>query len=274
MNTSSTRTSGRTSPRPRLARAGLALLLGWLAAGCASQSTGPSRAPQPAATTPTPTPTPTPAAAPVAATAEPATAGERPAYAELPPLEGEGWQPLYDGQSLNVWKVTDFAGHGSVEVKNGNLVLEMGATLTGVNLVNTNGIPAWGYELAVDAMKVDGQDFFCGLTFVVGESCCTFVVGGWGGGVVGVSSIDGSDASMNETTKFKSFESKQWYRLKVRVTRAKLETWIGKEKFADIKLEGRRISMRPGEIELNQPFGLATYQTTGAYRSVQWRPLK
>lgn len=195
-------------------------------------------------------------------------------YAELPSLEGDDWQLLFDGVSLDGWKVTDFAGHGAVEVKNGLLVLEMGAMLTGVNLLKTNDIPCWDYELALDAMKLAGQDFFCGLTFVVGDSCCSFIVGGWGGGLVGISSIDGNDASMNETTKYKAFEANKWYRIRVRVTRSKLEAWIGKEKMVDVELEGKRITVRPGEIEENQPFGICTYQTTGAFRNIQWRKLK
>lgn len=79
---------------------------------------------------------------------------------------------------------------------------------------------------------------------------------------------------MNETTKFKAFDFNKWYRIRVRVTRSKLEAWIGKEKMVDVELEGKRISVRPGEIEENQPFGLATYQTTAAFRNIQWRRLK
>jgi hypothetical protein len=189
-------------------------------------------------------------------------------------LEGEGWQALFDGASLDGWKITDFGGHGEVTVENGQLILGMGAMLTGVNLTRTNALPKCDYELAVDAMRVMGSDFFCALTFVVGDSCCSLVVGGWGGGVVGISSIDSNDASSNETTRFMSFEDKKWYRLRVRVTKAKLEAWVGREQVANVTLEGKRISVRPGEIELNQPFGLATYQTTGAIRSAQWRALK
>lgn len=197
-----------------------------------------------------------------------------PAYQALPPLEGEGWQYLFDGKSLDGWKVTEFAGHGPVGVRAGRLEIEMGAMLTGVNLVRTNDIPRHGYELALDAMKVDGSDFFCALTFVTRESCCSLVIGGWGGGVVGISSIDGNDASSNETTKFKDFEKNKWFRVRVRVTQDKIEAWIGKEKMVDVQVEDRRIAVRPGEIEDSQPFGIATYQTTAAFRNIQWRPLK
>ena len=197
-----------------------------------------------------------------------------PPYQVLPPLEGEGWKYLFDGKSLDGWKVADFAGHGSVEVTNSQIRLEMGALLTGVNLTKTNDIPRTGYELALDAMKLDGSDFFCGLTFVVGDSCCSLIVGGWGGGVVGISSLDGNDASSNETTRFKEFEKNKWFRIRVRVTADKLEAWLGKEKLADVKVADHRISVRPGEIETSQPFGIATYQTSAALRNIQWRPLK
>lgn len=197
-----------------------------------------------------------------------------PAYKVLPPLEGEGWRYLFDGKTLDGWKASDFAGHGAVEVKNGQIRLEMGAMLTGVNLIKTNDLPKSGYELALDAMKIDGSDFFCGLTFVVGDSCCSLIVGGWGGGVVGISSLDGNDASSNETTKFKEFEKNQWFRIRVRVTKEKIEAWLGKEKVVDVLLADRRVGVRPGEIESSQPFGIATYQTTAALRNLQWRPLK
>jgi hypothetical protein len=192
-------------------------------------------------------------------------------YQVLPPLEGDGWQYLFDGKSLAGWKVADFAGHGEVAIKDGQIRLDMGAMLTGVNLLRTNDIPKTGYEFALDAMKVDGSDFFCGLTFVVGDSCCSFIIGGWGGGLVGISSLDGMDASSNETTHFKDFEKGRWFRIRVRVTADKIEAWIGKEKMVDVKTKERRITVRPGEIETSQPFGIATYQTTAALRNIQWR---
>lgn len=259
----------------RVQAGGLALacaVLPLLWVGCAETSSVPEAAKaEPAAAAPTTASapsTPAPPPAPAPAPKPPASPDQ-----ELPPLPAGNWHPLFDGHSLDGWTVTDFAGHGDVEVKNGQIVMGMGATLTGVNLVKTNDVPTMNYELALDARKLEGSDFFCALTFPVGDNCCSFLLGGWGGGVVGISSIDGNDASLNQTTKYLNFEMNRWYRVRVRVTKAKLEAWVGSLKMVDLELEGKRISVRPGEIELNQPFGVATYQTTGAIKDVQYRPL-
>ena len=81
--------------------------------------------------------------------------------------------------------------------------------LTGVSY--TNELPRIDYEVSLEAMKIDGSDFFCGLTFPVDNAFCSFIAGGWGGGVVGLSSIDGMDASENETTKYMKFDASRWY---------------------------------------------------------------
>ena len=44
------------------------------------------------------------------------------------------------------------------------------------------------------------------------------LLGGWGGGVVGISSIDTMDASENETTKYRQFVTDRWYKVRLRVT--------------------------------------------------------
>jgi len=185
----------------------------------------------------------------------------------------EGWEPLFDGKTLSGWKLTEFAGRGAVEVKDGRIVLAAGSDLTGISWANPNAIPRMDYEVDFFAKRVEGTDFFCGLTFPVREACCTFVVGGWGGTVVGISSLDGADASENETTRNMNFELKRWYHIHVRVTQAKIECWIDNEKVVDVTTTGRKISMRPGEIEIAQPFSISTWQTTGALRDISIRRL-
>lgn len=194
--------------------------------------------------------------------------------------DGAEWKSLFDGKTLQGWKVTDFAGHGEVEVDptfRGDqkltpapaMVAEMGAILTGVTW--TNPPPTGDYELTLEAMKVDGSDFFCALTFPAAGGHCSLIVGGWGGGVVGISSVDGMDASENETTKFLSFEQKRWYRIRVRVTKGKIEAWIDKEKVVDLVTADRRLDVRIGEIELAKPLGISAYQTRAAWRDIKVR---
>ena len=105
----------------------------------------------------------------------------RAAKVAVAPLPGEGWHPLSNGSNLVPWHVTDFAGHGEVDVKNGLLILNMGGPFTGVGITN----PPFqsNYEIALDAMRVGGSDFFCGMTVPVGTNFCSLIVGGWGGGV-------------------------------------------------------------------------------------------
>jgi hypothetical protein len=178
---------------------------------------------------------------------------------------------MFDGATLAGWRETAFAGHGEVHYQSGVAVLSMGSPFTGINW--TNEFPKVNYEVALDAMRVMGSDFFCGLTVPVGTNFCSLIVGGWGGSLVGISSLDGMDASENETTKFKNFESGHWYRIRLRVTEKKIQAWIDKEKLVDVSIADRRISVRPGDIELSEPFGLAAWQATAALREIKFRPV-
>jgi hypothetical protein len=107
------------------------------------------------------------------------------------------WRPLFDGKSLQGWRETPFTGHGKVHVEDGAIVLGPGGPLTGITLAGE--FPTSNYELRLEAVRLKGNDFFATVTFPVRDSFCTWVTGGWGGDIVGLSSIDGWDASENET---------------------------------------------------------------------------
>jgi hypothetical protein len=134
-------------------------------------------------------------------------------------------------------------------------------------------IPKVNYEIAFDALRVAGNDFFCGLTFPVHDAWCSLIIGGWGGGIVGLSNVDGGDASENETTKYISFETGRWYRLRLRVTEQRIEAWIEQKKVVDLVTTGRKLEVRFGEIMLSRPFGLAAWDTSAAYRAIKIRPV-
>jgi hypothetical protein len=182
------------------------------------------------------------------------------------------WISLFDGRTLKGWKTSDFGkGGGSVEAKNGELRLGVGKDLTGVTI--DQPIPRMNYEVSLEAKRVEGSDFFCGLTFPVKEDPCSLILGGWGGGVCGLSSIDGSDASENNTSSYRKFENGRWYAIRLKVTDAKIEAWIDKEQIIDQELNDHSISIRL-EVEPSKPFGLATWRTGAALRNIRVRRLK
>ena len=177
---------------------------------------------------------------------------------------------LFDGKTLGQWKITDFGGQGDVYVKDGSIFLERGDYMTGITW--TGPLVRMNYEISLEAMRVAGSDFFCGLTFPVGEKPCTLILGGWGGQLCGLSSIDGFDASENETTQFVPFEKGQWYNVFLRVTPDRIEAWLDNEEIVNIVTTDRDIDIRI-EVELSQPLGIATWMTTGAVRNIKLRKL-
>ena len=186
-----------------------------------------------------------------------------------------GWKPLLDGHSLAGWKRTEYAGSGDVRVEKpfraGSyaVVVEMGATLSGFNWIRQ--APRTDYEIALDAMKLKGSDFMCGLTFPVGDSHATLILGGWGGALVGISSIDGMDASENATTRYMDFVTDRWYRVRVRVTPKAIEAWLDDKQIVAQEITGKKISLRPGDMSLSVPIGISTYQTSAAFRAIRLR---
>lgn len=180
------------------------------------------------------------------------------------------WQPLFDGKTLTNWRPTAFGGEGTVKVENGQIVLGTGGgDLTGITWSGT-GLPVTNYELALQAMKVEGSDFFAGITFPVAGSFCSLILGGWGGTVVGLSSINGRDASENDTTQSIAFEAGRWYDVRIRVTPAKIEAWLDGRQIIDQDIRDKEIGTRV-EVDLSQPLGVAAYRTKAALRNIRLR---
>ena len=171
------------------------------------------------------------------------------------------------------WQELQFGGEGSAEWTDGTLSLAAGVDLTGTTYQGK--LPQIPYELELEARRVSGSDFFCGVTFPAntnGDSV-TFIAGGWGGWVVGISSIDGKDAVDNETTTEGDFENGRWYPLKIVVESDRLEVSLDDEKVVDFVTTGRELSLRPGVIQHCAPLGLAAWQTEAEVRNIRWRSL-
>jgi hypothetical protein len=186
------------------------------------------------------------------------------------PRTGE-WQSLFDGESLQGWREAPFKGHGPVRIENGNIILGAGGPMTGVTW--TGEFPKTDYEVRFEAARLQGNDFFASLTFPVGESFCTWVTGGWGGDIVGLSSIDGWDAADNETRTYFNFESGRWYKLRLQVAGDRIMAWIDDKPVINVDIAGRQIGLRFGDMKLSAPLGFASYLTTGGVRKIEYRLL-
>jgi len=178
---------------------------------------------------------------------------------------------LFDGKSVGLWKQTDFYGKGKVYVKDGALMLDRGNDMTGVTwsgpLVRIN------YEITLQAQRVEGSDFFCGLTFPVGDEYCSLICGGWGGSLVGLSCVDYYDAANNEMSSGYDFVNKRWYTIRVRVTQHMLQAWIDDDQVVDLDTVDRKLSVR-FEVEPSRPLGIATWQTGAALRNISIRKVE
>lgn len=182
---------------------------------------------------------------------------------------------LFDGKSLDDWQSVDIGGSGEVELENGALVIKQGDSVSGAIYKKADKLPVANYEITLEARRTQGVDFFCGLTFPVGnlKTCATLVIGGWGGSVTGISSIDGMDAAENSTGTYQRYKDNEWYKIKLRVTTKNLSAWVNDKQVIDADIEGRKISVRPGPIESYLPLSLTTFATTAEIKNVVLTPI-
>lgn len=221
---------------------------------------------------------------------KPAEAGKAvPAVKE----EGKAWVVA----DWSEWKLQETAPEGKLELvpevketvpvagrpplgeeakKAGVLVLGPGELFSIVKYEGKQVLPVNDYEISWEGMRLEGNDFFAALTFPVGsaEQCATFVTGGWGGWVTGVSSIQDLFANENETTGSTEFKESRWYAFTLQVNKECLRALIDGKEIFKVALKGKSISMHPSEIQKSMPLGFATYSTKGAIRNVRIRPLK
>jgi len=177
---------------------------------------------------------------------------------------------LFNGKDLSGWKLADIWGNGKVEVlSNGVVSCDIGKPLSGI--AYTNPFPTMSYEVKVEAMRKAGSDFLIALTLPVESNACTVVIGGWGGGLCGISSIDFMDAAENSYSSGVALTNNIWYTLRVRVTPGLLEVALNDTLYtAKVPFEkSSRFSLRSGsDIDKTLPFGLATFETHALWRNL------
>jgi hypothetical protein len=93
-------------------------------------------------------------------------------------LKAAGWQSLFEWKTLGKWKPSDFPANDKIEIKDGAIHIGMGKPMAGITW---SGEPPtrMNYEIELEAMRTEGSDFFCGLTFPVNKDPCTLICGGW-----------------------------------------------------------------------------------------------
>jgi len=177
----------------------------------------------------------------------------------------QDWTTLKDK-----WVVSQFGGDGPVVIKDKLITLGLGDPLTGIRWEEE--LPKENYEVELEARRREGFDFFCALTFPVGKKHVSFILGGWGGGVVGISSVDGFDASENETTSFRNFETDRWYKVRARVDANQIQCWIDNKPAAEQLRKGHEFDIRY-EMDQCVPLGVAAFQCKSELRNIRIRKL-
>jgi hypothetical protein len=180
--------------------------------------------------------------------------------------------PLTGSDLAANWRVIDeMKDHGPVTLTDGVLRLGAGVPMTGIAYTGKAELPLKDYEVSFEARRVEGEDFFAALTFPVRDkdTAATWVLGGWSGKCVGISCIQFQAADENETTNWIEFTTGTWYRFRLQVRENRLTGFIDDKQIFDADTEGKKITMRFGDIEFCRPLGFATYNTVGEVRNLK-----
>jgi hypothetical protein len=188
------------------------------------------------------------------------------------PKKESKWTSLLKSDSLDGWEITNFGGEGAVEVREGVLMLDRGDPMTGIHSKKKD-FPQENYEMRWKARRVDGSDFFVGITFPVGKEFCSLISGGWGGGLVGISSINGNDASENETSGFRDFKNNKWYSFRVRVDKKQIKAWIDDQEVVSVDREGKSFSVR-AEVMASRPLGYCVFQSVCEIKDWEYQTIQ
>jgi hypothetical protein len=176
------------------------------------------------------------------------------------------YEELFDGESLGAWQSSNYGAEGLVAVVDGEIEVKIGRPIAGIHYT-ADGLPTSNYRVVVETQKTKGSDFFCCLTFPVDDTFCSLVVGGWGGTVVGLSSINGEDASSNGTNLLRNFDLYRWYQIEVEVTRESVRAFIDGEQVVDQPREGVEFSIR-NDVRPSRPLGICAFETSTRIRRI------
>jgi Domain of Unknown Function (DUF1080) len=192
----------------------------------------------------------------------------RPSVTDVKPAR---WA-LLEGELAAAWQQAGIPEEGKIVVKEGELEIASGAPMTGAKFANWDQakMPGTNYSIQFEAMRLEGRDIFGMCTFPVSshEAHATFVIGGWGGTVTGISSLNFLDASENATRAEQAFQNGVWYVVRIEVRPEDLRVWINDRPVVNASIKGKKVSLRAGDIDHCLPFGFATWGTKAKVRRV------
>lgn len=188
------------------------------------------------------------------------------------PSEKTASWKLLPTEDKDLWAASSFGGDGDVTFTPESITMTAGDPITGVRCLAK--LPKENFEIELEGRRNNNFDFFCALSFPVGEDGhCSFVVGGWAGAVVGLSSVDGLDAARNSTKKLMHFENGQWYKIRTRVDKESIRCWIDDALVVEQPRAGHKFDIRV-EMHESLPLGIAAFMCDSEIRNVRWRQLK
>lgn len=180
---------------------------------------------------------------------------------------------LLDATLSSHWQQSGIPDEGVLQRSGQELTLPAGQPMTGCKFSAWQdlGLPGTDYRIDYEAMRVEGEDAFGMCTFpVAGHGAhATFVIGGWGGTLTGISSIDFKDASENSTRAEQRFANGVWHRVHLEVRPDDIRAWVNDRPVVNVSIKGRNVSLRPGYIDHCLPFGFATWNTEARIRAVR-----
>jgi len=190
-----------------------------------------------------------------------------------PPAAGERWSALFDGATLDGWRIVreggDFARPGNVRVDHSRIMLDEGTPATG--MAWTRPFPTEDYELVVDAMRMAGRFNFCDVIFPIGASRCQLSVGTLNFDYVGLDVVDQIRLHPRAATQVR-FEIGKWYRVRIKVTQTTVSAWIDNQQVVNFPRFGHRFAAPP-EWPCQEQLGLRACFTAGAIANIRVRRL-
>ncbi len=176
-----------------------------------------------------------------------------------------------------LWQNLDFGSNGDSEITADLLTIHHGERLAGLRFTGDVdallGSARGNYEIMLEARRTAGNDLFLGLTFPIGKESASLVLGGWGGAVCGISSVDGADAASNDYKSIHNFEDNQWYRVRLKVTPDRVQAWLDGAPLFDVERAKVKAFGVRSEVGPSAPLGLFTFGTSAQIRAIGVRKL-